>query len=98
MTIGFIGAGNMGGALATAAAKAVGGECLLIADVSAEKAAALAAEIGAVDIPDGFGIGDIFDGEKWQHCKVEENVDPQADTDAMLVDHEMRLTMLELGI
>ena len=57
-----------------------------------------AAEIGAVDIPDGFGIGDIFDGEKWQHCKVEENVDPQADTDAMLVDHEMRLTMLELGI
>ena len=24
--------------------------------------------------------------------------DPQADTDAMLIDHEMRLTMLELGI
>ena len=48
MKIGFIGAGNMGGALATAAAKAVGGECLLIADVSAEKATALAAEIGAV--------------------------------------------------
>ena len=48
MQIGFIGAGNMGGALATAAAKAVGGEYLLIADVSAEKAAALAAEIGAV--------------------------------------------------
>lgn len=48
MKIGFIGAGNMGGALATAAAKAVGGDCLLIADVSAEKAAALAAEIGAV--------------------------------------------------
>ena len=48
MKIGFIGAGNMGGALATAAAKTVGGECLLIADVSAEKAATLAAEIGAV--------------------------------------------------
>ena len=47
MQIGFIGAGNMGGALATAAAKAVGGECLLIADANAEKAAALAAEIGA---------------------------------------------------
>ena len=27
-----------------------------------------------------------------------EIIDPQADTDAMLVDHEMRLTMLELGI
>ena len=48
MKIGFIGAGNMGGALATAAAKAVGGECLLIADANAEKAASLAAEIGAV--------------------------------------------------
>ena len=48
MKIGFIGAGNMGGALATAAAKAVGGDSLLIADANAEKAASLAAEIGAV--------------------------------------------------
>ena len=48
MKIGFVGAGNMGGALATAAAKAVGGDCLRIADVSAEKAAALASAIGAV--------------------------------------------------
>lgn len=47
MTIGFIGAGNMGGALATAAAKAVGGNNLLIADVDTAKAAALAAAIGA---------------------------------------------------
>ena len=48
MKIGFIGAGNMGGALATAAAKAVGGDRLLIADANAEKAASLAAKIGAV--------------------------------------------------
>ena len=47
MKIGFIGAGNMGGALATAAAKAVGGDSLLIADADREKAAALAAVIGA---------------------------------------------------
>lgn len=47
MKIGFIGAGNMGGALAIAAAKAVGGAHLLIADVDTEKAAALAADIGA---------------------------------------------------
>ena len=47
MKIGFIGAGNMGGALAIAAAKAVGGDNLLIADVNGEKAAALAAQIGA---------------------------------------------------
>ncbi len=48
MTIGFIGAGNMGGALATATAKAVGGACLRIADADREKAAALATAIGAV--------------------------------------------------
>ena len=47
MKIGFIGAGNMGGALATAAAKAVGGECLLLADANAEKAQALADALGA---------------------------------------------------
>ena len=47
MQIGFIGAGNMGGALATAAAKAVGGDCLFIADANAEKAQALAAALGA---------------------------------------------------
>ncbi len=47
MTIGFIGAGNMGGALATAVAKAVGGEHILLADPCADKVAALAAQIGA---------------------------------------------------
>ena len=48
MIIGFIGAGNMGGALATAAAKAVGGACLRIADTNADKAASLAATLVAV--------------------------------------------------
>ena len=47
MTIGFIGAGNMGGAIAIAAAKAVGGDNLLITDLDTEKAAALATAIGA---------------------------------------------------
>ncbi|MBO5868589.1 MAG: pyrroline-5-carboxylate reductase [Oscillospiraceae bacterium] len=46
-TIGFIGAGNMGGALAKAAAKAVGGENVFLADLMAEKAAALAEKLGA---------------------------------------------------
>ena len=46
MQYGFIGCGNMGGALARAAAKAVGGERILLADTDAEKAAALAEEIG----------------------------------------------------
>lgn len=47
MTVGFIGAGNMGGALATAVAKAIGGERVLLADACAQKAQALADAIGA---------------------------------------------------
>lgn len=46
-TFGFIGAGNMGGALARAAAKALGGENIILADQMAEKAAALARQLGA---------------------------------------------------
>lgn len=45
MVIGFIGAGNMGGALAAAAA--VSGETILLSDRDTGRAAALAAEIGA---------------------------------------------------
>ena len=45
-TFGFIGAGNMGGALARAAAKTLGGKNIILADQMAEKAAALAEELG----------------------------------------------------
>ena len=47
MTYGFIGCGNMGGALATAAAKAVGGAQIFLADADLEKAKVLAEKIGA---------------------------------------------------
>ena len=50
MTIGFIGAGNMGGALAAAVAKASADYDLLIADIFINKAAVLAAEIGGVSV------------------------------------------------
>ena len=46
MTFGFIGTGNMGGALARAAAKA--GVHITLADQNREKAAALACELGCV--------------------------------------------------
>lgn len=48
---GFIGTGNMGGALARAARKRIPGDQLLLSNRTAEKAAALAAELGcrAVD-------------------------------------------------
>ena len=44
---GFIGAGNMGGALATAVSKKVGGENVLIFDKDSEKAENLAGNLGA---------------------------------------------------
>ena len=47
MTIGFIGTGNMGGALARAAAKAVSPGSIYLANRTAAKAQALAAQIGA---------------------------------------------------
>jgi pyrroline-5-carboxylate reductase len=47
-TFGFIGVGNMGGALARAVCKKVGSADVMIADHSAEKAEAFAAETGAV--------------------------------------------------
>ena len=45
-TFGFIGCGNMGGALATAAAKTLPAGEIILADQSADKARALAAKLG----------------------------------------------------
>ena len=45
-TFGFIGTGNMGGALARAVCRTVPGEAVLLANRTPEKAAALAAELG----------------------------------------------------
>lgn len=47
---GFIGTGNMGGALATAAAKSVPGEHILLSNRTPAKAEALAARLGAVAV------------------------------------------------
>lgn len=47
MKIGFIGAGNMGSALARAVCKSVGGEQVIITDLFMDKAQAVAAELGA---------------------------------------------------
>ena len=44
---GFIGCGNMGGALATAARQALPGECILLANRTPEKARALAERLDA---------------------------------------------------
>ena len=46
-TAGFIGCGNMGGALASAAAKAIGGEMVFLSDFLEEKAISLSHETGA---------------------------------------------------
>lgn len=47
ITAGFIGCGNMGGALCRAAAKAIGGENVYASDFISQKAADLCGEIGA---------------------------------------------------
>lgn len=47
ITAGFIGCGNMGGALASAAAKAIGGKYILLSDFMQDKADSLAAKISA---------------------------------------------------
>ena len=91
MKIGFIGAGNMGGALATAAAKAVGGACLLIADANAQKCAALAAEIGAATADNATVAAQcdyIFLGVKPQMMK-----DMLADLKPHLNDKAVLITM-----
>ena len=49
-TVGFIGTGNMGGALAKAAAKSVAGEKLFLADKDGAKAARLAKELGCAAV------------------------------------------------
>ena len=46
MTYGFIGCGNMGGAIATAVCRAVGAENVVLANRSREKAESLAAKLG----------------------------------------------------
>ena len=46
-TFGFIGCGNMGGALASAIAKTVAGEQIVLCDASVEKAQALSKKLGA---------------------------------------------------
>lgn len=46
MSVGFIGTGNMGGALARAASKVLSGSALMLADHAVSKAEQLAAEIG----------------------------------------------------
>ena len=69
MRYGFIGAGNMGGALARALAKTVPGRDIVISDQDGEKAAALARELGAASAPVAAAAADcqtVFLGVKPQ--------------------------------
>ena len=67
-TFGFIGTGNMGGALARAAAKAVGGDKIYLSNRTASKAEALAQELGckAVSVDEAAKCGFVFLGVKPQ--------------------------------
>lgn len=58
-----------------------------------------AASIGAIELPDDFGIGDIYIDGVWSHPGPPEPEPTAADDlEAIAVDHEYRLTLLELGL
>ena len=67
-TFGFIGTGNMGGALAKAAAKAMPADAIFLSNRTAAKAEALAQDLGckAVSVQEAAGCGYIFLGVKPQ--------------------------------
>ena len=67
-TMGFIGTGNMGGALARAAAKAVAGDKIYLSNRTMEKAERLAAELGckAVTVEEAAKCDYVFLGVKPQ--------------------------------
>ncbi len=67
---GFIGCGNMGGALARAAASAVGGNNVALFDVDGAKSAALASQIGAVETDDI----DIYKNSEFVFFAVKPNI------------------------
>lgn len=72
------------------------GVCVNIMLSSAE----FAQKKGWVELPDRFGVGDLFDGETWTSARIEIETEPteEDDTASMLIDHEYRLTLLELGL
>lgn len=67
-TLGFIGTGNMGGALVRAAAKAVAGDEIYLSNRTMEKAERLATELGckAVTVEEAAKCGYVFLGVKPQ--------------------------------
>lgn len=68
-TFGFIGAGNMGGALAKGAAKTMAPAAIFLSDGNAPKAKALADSLGchAVSVAEAASCGYVFLGVKPQH-------------------------------
>lgn len=68
-TFGFIGTGNMGGALAKGAAKTMAPDTIFLSDGNAAKAQALADQLGckAVSVREAASCGYVFLGVKPQH-------------------------------
>ena len=66
---GFIGVGNMGGALARAVCKAVGASNILVSDYSAEKAQAFADELGCAAVDNDT----VVEKAKWIFLGADQN-------------------------
>ena len=85
------------------------GKCVNIAlfDSLATAQSFLAAGVydadAVVELPDGYGIGDSYDGEKWTKApqpEPEPTPEPEQEptTDEILLDLDYRVTCLELGL
>lgn len=56
---------------------------------------------GAVELPEGYGIGDSYDGAEWTKApQPEPTPEPaqESTTDEILLDLNYRVTCLELGL
>ena len=95
VTLGFIGTGNMGGALARAACKSIPADQVFLSNRTVEKAKALAEELGC-RVADNFAIAEsadfIFLGVKPQYM-----ADVMADITPILEKRENRFILVSMA-
>ena len=83
------------------AAQIENGVCVNIITFDDSATAADYELFGAVELPEGYGIGDGYDGSEWTKApQPEPTPEPTQEptTDEILLDLDYRVTCLELGL
>lgn len=83
------------------AAQIENGVCVNIIVLDDSATAADYELFGAVELPEGYGIGDSYNGSEWTKApQPEPTPEPEQDstTDEIVLDLDYRLTCLELGL